>query len=136
MNGLRTMVAGLVALASAGVTFGCGGGDGTNVESGFPSVTSSRDGVAAVPSGDVPSRTEVHVAGLDFRPARVKVGVADTVVWINEDIVPHTVTGEEDEWRSGELEVADEYRWVAPRPGVYRYSCEYHPTMVGVLEVR
>jgi plastocyanin len=62
--------------------------------------------------------------------------VGDTVVWVNEDMVPHTVTGAGNGGpASGELGAQAEFRWVAGAAGRVAYRCAYHPVMVGEVMV-
>ena len=60
----------------------------------------------ALPGEPNPSPTYhvVDVRQLQFEPAHLTVAPGDTVVWINRDIVPHTVTALNAAWGSGGLE--------------------------------
>ena len=82
-------------------------------------------------AGPAPTRHVVQIVQLRFRPAELTVAAGDTVVWINRDIVPHTVSGEEEGWSSGELTRDSVWQWVARGDGSMPYYCEYHPTMRG-----
>ena len=57
------------------------------------------------------------------------------MVWINRDIVPHTVTALDGEWRSDEMEQDGTWRRVASLQGRGQYYCEFHPTMRGIVIV-
>ena len=82
-----------------------------------------------------PSRIHiVEIHGMAFHPASLKVSVGDTVIWINRDIVPHTVTGGgRRQWDSGQLQQGDSSRYVPRRAGRAPYICTLHPTMKGLL---
>src|SRR5262249_51523265 len=45
-------------------------------------------------------RHRVTIKGLHFAPADVVVGPGDTVVWVNRDLVSHTVTAQDGSWDS------------------------------------
>jgi plastocyanin len=77
----------------------------------------------------------IEIRNFAFAPARLQVAVGDTVVWINRDVVPHTVTDSLARWDSGELGAGDRWTWVASEAGRFRYLCAYHPSMRGTLEV-
>ncbi len=77
----------------------------------------------------------VEIRQLKFEPAELTVAVGDTVVWINRDIVPHTVSALDAEWSSGELKKDESWQWIARTRGTTRYYCEYHPTMRANLVV-
>ena len=70
-----------------------------------------------------------------FEPATLEVAPGDTVTWINQDIVPHTVTGAGERWDSGELAPEGRFIWVVTAEGPMRYECRYHPMMTGELTV-
>ncbi len=75
----------------------------------------------------------VEVRQLRFQPETLTVAWGDTVVWINRDIVPHTVTALDAEWGSDRLEKDATWRHVVKSNGTVRYYCTYHPTMRGIV---
>ena len=70
-----------------------------------------------------------------FVPQRLEVAVGDTIVWQNEDIVPHTATANKF-FDSGELDRGRSWTYVPKQKGSFRYLCAYHPTMKGELVVK
>lgn len=99
----------------------------------------TRTGFSLVHPGEadpVPHRHFVEIRGLQFQPAELAVAARDTVVWINRDIVPHTIAALDAEWSSGELIKGGSWRWIAQKEGMIPYYCEYHPTMRGRVVVR
>ena len=93
---------------------------------------------AAAGAGCVDQRPATHsveIRGSAFPPDTLTVAVGDTVVWINQDIVPHTVTAA-GHWDSGSIAPGASWRYVAEREGTYPYACSFHPTMHAVLRVR
>jgi plastocyanin len=77
----------------------------------------------------------VIIEGLRYRPGIVEVKRGEPVRWVNEDPVPHTVTAA---GRFDSHSIAPEGSWtyVPERTGEYDYTCRFHPTMKGKLEVR
>ncbi len=71
-----------------------------------------------------------------FRPAVLAVSRGDTLVWVNQAVVPHTVTARDASWDSGELRSGESFRLIVNEVGTIGYLCRYHPTMAGTLEVR
>ncbi|MEM4297319.1 MAG: cupredoxin domain-containing protein [Nitrososphaerota archaeon] len=71
-----------------------------------------------------------------FEPPHVKLvrGVNNTVIWVNEDIVPHTATSI-DRLFDSILQPGQRASYTFNNIGVYRYSCTLHPWMNGVVEV-
>ncbi len=69
-------------------------------------------------------------------PATLIVNVGDTVVWKNDDIVPHTATDRGKGFDSGSIEPGASWSYAASRKGTYFYYCAFHPNTKGKLIVR
>jgi plastocyanin len=83
------------------------------------------------------SRTHtVALRGMRYVPATLVVNVGDTVVWKNEDIVPHTATDRGKVFDSGSIEPGASWSYAANRKGTYFYYCAFHPNTKGKLIVR
>jgi len=72
-----------------------------------------------------------------FQPAEITVviGVNNTVTWVNQDGVPHTVTATDDSFDSGNLNAGASYSHTFSTPGTYTYYCTYHAWMKGTIVV-
>jgi plastocyanin len=64
------------------------------------------------------------------------VRAGDTVVWTNEDVVPHTATAKGKGLDSGSIGAKQSWRYTASEKGTYAYDCTFHPNMKGTLVVR
>jgi len=73
-----------------------------------------------------------------FSPSTITVviGVNNTVVWNNDDSVPHTVTANDGSFSSGNLNPGDSYSFTFTTPGTYAYHCSYHSWMKGTVIVK
>ena len=71
----------------------------------------------------------VVIRQLAFLPETLAVSVGDTVVWTNEDIVPHTATAGNAAWDSGRLDRGQSWSLEIQAPGAVGYSCLFHPAM-------
>jgi len=73
-----------------------------------------------------------------FNPASITVviGVNNTVIWNNDDSVPHTVTADDGSFSSGNLNPGDSYSFTFTTPGTYAYHCSYHSWMKGTVIVK
>ena len=87
-------------------------------------------------STPTPVTHEVAIRGFAFVPPTLQAHVGDTVVWTNEDIVPHTATDSAHALSSGRIDAEGSWRHVVRSSGTYRYVCAFHPSMQGTLEVR
>lgn len=99
-------------------------------------------GAAKTGDAGTASKGTVHTVkmkGMNFVPADLKVAVGDTVVWVNEDVVPHTATATKDgvaAFDSGNLQAGEKWSYVAEKAGKIPYVCLLHPMMKGTLTVR
>jgi plastocyanin len=83
----------------------------------------------------------VLIKGFAFVPQTLEVMPGDTVIWKNEDIVPHTATADAEVahkpvFDSGTIGTGAAWRYVAQKKGTYNYTCVYHPNMTGKLIVQ
>ena len=94
--------------------------------------------LALAACGSKAREPEVHhvaIRAMAFVPATLEVSVGDTVVWTNEDIVPHTATAI-GTFDSQSMTNKQEWRYTPTKAGEYAYGCTFHPTMKGMLTVR
>jgi plastocyanin len=66
----------------------------------------------------------------------VIIGVNNTVTWINNDVVPHTVTSDTLLFDSGPISQGATYSYTFTTPGNYSYHCSYHMWMRGMVIVK
>jgi plastocyanin len=83
-----------------------------------------------------PHEVEVRIADFAFAPARVGIRVGDTVVWLNDDLAPHTATAVDGTWDTGTLEAGARGFVRFRTPGEFTYSCAFHPHMTATVIVR
>jgi len=76
----------------------------------------------------------VFIRGFQFVPQRLEVEAGDTVIWQNEDIVPHTATAKK-VFDSKKLDQGQSWSYVATKKGSHPYICFFHPTMAGELVI-
>jgi plastocyanin len=75
----------------------------------------------------------VHMQNATFSPANVTVHVGDTVLFVNDDVNDHTVTGKN--WQSGNIASGKSWEYTFNEAGTYTYACDYHPWMKGSITV-
>jgi plastocyanin len=76
---------------------------------------------------------EVHIDEFAFAPQRVTVKTGTTVIWINDDDIPHTVASSGKLFKSMALDAKDIIR--VHYAGTYEYFCSLHPHMTGSIVV-
>ena len=77
----------------------------------------------------------VAIRGFQYAPQTASVSVGDTVVWTNEDVVPHTATAAGGRWDTGSIGSRASGRVVITRKGKQAYVCAFHPGMKAELVV-
>jgi len=85
-----------------------------------------------------PKKEIVHtviIEGMNYIPSTLTVAKGDTVVWINKDLFPHTVTAANGRFDSHEIKATKSWKVVASHVGEVGYLCTFHPTMKGKLLV-
>lgn len=81
-----------------------------------------------------PRQHEIRMRSNSFSPRTLVIGVGDTVVWINRDIVRHNAV-RDSLFDSGELRGGERYAWVASDTGEIAYRCTIHSRMRGSIRV-
>lgn len=82
-----------------------------------------------------PRRETVVIEYMKFTPQEIHIGVNDSILWKNKDIVPHTVASESKEFNSKEIAPGSRWTYVFRKAGTYSYKCDYHPSMSGKVIV-
>ena len=104
-----------------------------------PKVTDAASAIARSPATS-PSKIHrrrfvVVIDEMESTPPAITVHVGDEVVWVNKDIVPHTVTDRDGRFNSGEMDTGSYRMLVFKQPGMINYYCIYHTMMDGVVTV-
>lgn len=78
----------------------------------------------------------VSIKNFKFAPQDIVVRAGTTVVWTNDDSVPHTVESSDGTLKSDELSKGDTYKFTFTKAGTYDYHCGIHPSMHGSVTVQ
>ncbi len=82
-----------------------------------------------------PKTYSVTMAANSYVPAALTVKTGDTVVWVNEDMVNHSVTSPVGAFDSKTILPGHSWTYRPLKKGTFPYSCTFHPTMKGTLHV-
>jgi plastocyanin len=93
-------------------------------------------GLGAASAAPKPTTHTVTIDGTRFKPADLTVAVGDSVVWINTDPFPHTVTSDRGGFDSKEFGSQRSWTFTAAKRGDFPYVCTLHRTMKGILRVK
>jgi plastocyanin len=77
----------------------------------------------------------VVIDGTSFQSPALVVKVGDSVVWVNKDPFPHTVTSAAGGFDSHEIAPGKSWQYTATKKGEFPYVCVFHPTMKATLKV-
>lgn len=107
---------------------------GSTAEEGSSPAIGAASQPAAEPQEVDTVALTVRIEGFEFKPAVATVKVGETVAWLNQDPVAHTVTG--GGWDSGTLGPGFEFRHKFTSPGEYEYRSMLSPMTRGRVTVR
>lgn len=83
-----------------------------------------------------PRQHTVTIDATSYSPKTLTVHVGDTIVWVNKDLFPHTVTARSGPFDSGVIATGRSWSYTVKAEGLFEYFCTYHPTMQGTLRIR
>lgn len=78
----------------------------------------------------------VEIKDFQYSPVTLTVGIGDMIVFVNRDVVPHTVTGMTENWDSGALASQQSWSMVVTEGMAGDYFCVYHPSMKATLSIQ
>lgn len=88
----------------------------------------------AEPAPGEPRSHQVTIRNVAYVPAQITLRPGDSIVWTNDDIVAHTATS-----RTGgfnlQLPPGGTSSVIMARPGIFDYTCLFHPNMRGRIIV-
>jgi plastocyanin len=82
------------------------------------------------------ARHTVTIDGTRFQPDDLALEPGESVIWINRDPFPHTVTATAGTFDSKEIQPGGTWTYKARKKGELKYVCTLHPTMKGTLRVK
>jgi len=77
----------------------------------------------------------VTIDNFTFAPTVLTVKAGTRITWTNRDDIPHTVVGDNQEFKSKPLDTDAAFTFTPTRPGTYSYFCSLHPKMTGKVVV-
>jgi plastocyanin len=94
-------------------------------------------GSAPAPAVSKPdAAVTVVIEDMKFSPAEIRVKKGESILWVNKDLVPHTVTAKDGSFDSNMIAPGKSWRYSPEKSGMQPYKCIYHPTMIGTVVVR
>jgi len=97
--------------------------------------SAARSSPASSPSPGPSPALVVHIVNYVYAPDQATIRAGDTVLFINDDAVPHTVTADDRSFNSGDLPQSAHWSHTFTKPGTFTYRCAYHAFMHGSVTV-
>jgi plastocyanin len=110
----------------------------TSLAPGFahpPAVASDRGKTLSARPAAAAGPVSVHISNFTFGPKMVTVKVGQTIIWTNDDDIPHTVVATDGSFRSKVLDTGQSFSFTFTKPGQIAYFCSLHPMMTGKVTV-
>lgn len=107
---------------------------GKSASAGQQGASSAKTTTVDIVQGSGANASIAHSFSPD--PVTVVIGVNNTVMWVNDDSAPHTVTANNGAFGSGNIAPTGTFTFTFTTPGTYAYHCIYHPWMVGTVIVK
>ncbi|MDF2422011.1 MAG: plastocyanin/azurin family copper-binding protein [Nitrosopumilus sp.] len=107
------------------------------IDSTEESISEVMEATIIIPNGNF----DVSSVGF-YSPLNLEINAGTTVIWANEDSVPHTIQSQDevgkviDMFNSASLNTGDRFEFTFEESGVYNYFCSFHPWRVGVVTVK
>ena len=109
----------------------------------FVSSCSKDDSYSTNSSGNTgtPGANEIFISGFAFSPASKTISAGTTIKWINKDNSTHTVTSgipgtPSGVFNSGNFGQNGEFSFTFNQAGTFKYFCNLHPSMTGMIIVQ
>jgi len=78
---------------------------------------------------------EISIGNMSFSVSTLTVKKGESVKWINNDLVPHTVTALDKSFDSQTIAPGKTWTYRTKKTGQFPYKCEFHPSMKASLSV-
>jgi plastocyanin len=77
----------------------------------------------------------VTISNFAYSPAQLTITQGQSVTFVNQDDVGHTVTAEDGSFDSKMLDKSKSWTFKFDKAGTYKYYCTVHPSMHGIITV-
>lgn len=78
----------------------------------------------------------IYMNDSKFSKPALMIIAGETVTWVNNDNISHTVKSDDNKFNSGVMQPGAVFRYTFNEIGDYVYRCVDHPAMTGIVEVK
>ena len=83
-----------------------------------------------------PADNQVTIDNFSFTPQTLTISAGTKVTWVNHDDVGHTVTSNDQKFKSKVLDTDESFSYTFTDSGAYEYHCSVHPRMTAKIMVQ
>lgn len=135
MRKLLVLMSCLALALGAFALAGCGDDD-DGADETAPAIQTEDQGGGDEGAGDEAAAGKtVSVIDNDYKPKELTVKVGDTVKWVWDGQLPHTVTARDKSFDSGVKDPGAEFEQKFDKAGTTDYYCTLHPGQEGTITV-
>ena len=78
----------------------------------------------------------IKISATEFYPKYLRINPGEKIIWVNEDIYPHTITSDNNtELNSGIIPPNQTYYHIFNNEGTFKYKCSLRPVLYGEIIV-
>jgi plastocyanin len=99
-------------------------------------IVPGRSNLNAAQPAEGEKKVQVTIDNFNYSPADLTIAPGTTVVWVNRDDVPHTVTSTEKKFSSRALDTDEQFTFTFNEKGTFDYYCSIHPKMTARVTVK
>ncbi len=101
----------------------------TATETQTATMTATQTAVMTTTPATTGSTASVDIKNFMFTPGTLNVTSGTTVIWTNDDTVPHTVTSVAGVFDSRSINPGATYSYTFNQTGSFEYGCTIHPSI-------
>lgn len=99
-------------------------------------ITNANDKAVTASSSENSAGNTVRITREGFTPPQLYVVAGNDVVWVNEDQQVHTVTANDNTFKSGDIAPGATFTHRFPMIADHNYHCDYHAGEKGIIDVK
>jgi plastocyanin len=99
-------------------------------------ISNATDKTVTSSSNENSAGNTVRITRTGFTPAQLYVIAGSDVVWINDDQSVHTVTANDNSFKSGDIAPGASFTNRFQMIADHNYHCDYHPGEKGLIDVK
>ena len=87
-------------------------------------------------SAGASAKFDITVYNFQFNPVAPNITTGTTVIWTNNDTVPHSIVAYDGSFNSGALQPGESFSYTFTNAGLVAYHCGIHASMKGTINVQ